>query len=346
MAVNPAYVALTPANMFQDWFDRTNALASDLSLITLTTDTTTAGASVTGNSSLKGNFDCFTLSVGTGIRGGTNSLSAPLKLLSNTTAQGDFTVQGAAVFTGATVTASATTTTILNGTTNIFGPSLNVTAPTNFANTVVATLFDGVATEAVKLETPRTITLAGDVVGTATFDGTADITITATKTDPGGYIPTGGIIMWSGSVVPAGWALCDGLNGTPNLTDRFIVGAGAAYAIGATGGVDSVTLTTNQIPGHAHTITGTTNTAGSHTHTLQLRATRRSAAVSDVAVVTNNTNLTNTSDSAITTMSGENIARAAGDNTHTFSGTTSSLGGGASHENRPPYYALAFIMKV
>lgn len=346
MAVNPPYSQLDTANTFQNWFDRTNDLSKNLNLITLTVDNTAAGATVKGNSSLEGNFDCHTLSVGTGIKGGSNSLVAPLILLSNTTAQGDFTVQGAAVFTGATVTASATTTTILNGTTNIFGPSLNVTAPTNFANTVVATLFDGVATEAVKLETPRTITIDGIVSGNTTFDGTANVTITTISTVPGGVVPTGGIIMWSGSVVPAGWALCDGLNGTPNLTDRFIVGAGAAYAIGATGGVDSVTLTTNQIPGHAHTITGTTNTAGSHTHTLQLRATRRSAVVSDVAVVTNNTNLTNTSDSAITTMSGENIARAAGDHTHTFSGTTSSLGGGASHENRPPYYALAFIMKV
>lgn len=51
-------------------------------------------------------------------------------------------------------------------------------------------------------------------------------------------IPRGMICMWSGSAtaVPAGWALCDGTNGTPDLRDRFIVGAGSTYASGATGG--------------------------------------------------------------------------------------------------------------
>lgn len=49
--------------------------------------------------------------------------------------------------------------------------------------------------------------------------------------------PSGGIIMWSGAVndIPVGWALCDGSNGTPDLRDRFIVGAGGAYSVGDTG---------------------------------------------------------------------------------------------------------------
>ena len=51
-------------------------------------------------------------------------------------------------------------------------------------------------------------------------------------------VPTGFIGMWSGSAstIPTGWALCDGTNGTPNLTDRFVLGAGKAYQPGATGG--------------------------------------------------------------------------------------------------------------
>jgi len=54
-------------------------------------------------------------------------------------------------------------------------------------------------------------------------------------------VPAGGIIMWSGSIgsIPTGWNLCDGSNGTPNLTDRFIVGAGSSYAVGNTGGFTS-----------------------------------------------------------------------------------------------------------
>ena len=53
--------------------------------------------------------------------------------------------------------------------------------------------------------------------------------------DTSGFIPKGGIIMWSGATtaIPQGWALCDGTNGTPNLRDRFIVGAGSTYAVAA-----------------------------------------------------------------------------------------------------------------
>ncbi|EGW42612.1 hypothetical protein [Bilophila sp. 4_1_30] len=56
-------------------------------------------------------------------------------------------------------------------------------------------------------------------------------------------VPTGFIGMWSGSAstIPTGWALCDGTNGTPNLTDRFILGAGKAYQPGATGGTATAT---------------------------------------------------------------------------------------------------------
>lgn len=87
----------------------------------------------------------------------------------------------------------------------------------------------------------------------------------------GGYnVPVGGIIAWYGSstTVPQGWAICNGTNGTPDLRNRFIVGAGDTYATGATGGADSVNIS------HTHTIdsagshnhTGTTDYAGLHTH--------------------------------------------------------------------------------
>lgn len=54
----------------------------------------------------------------------------------------------------------------------------------------------------------------------------------------GGNVPQGGIIMWSGSIasIPADWALCDGTNGTPDLRDKFVVGAGSAYNVGDAGG--------------------------------------------------------------------------------------------------------------
>jgi hypothetical protein len=82
------------------------------------------------------------------------------------------------------------------------------------------------------------------------------------------YVPSGGIIMWSGSIgsIPSGWSLCDGTNGTPDLRDRFVVGAGGSYAVDATGGADSVTLTENQIPSHNHSM----NSAGDHSHSTSI----------------------------------------------------------------------------
>jgi hypothetical protein len=62
-------------------------------------------------------------------------------------------------------------------------------------------------------------------------------------------IPSGGILLWSGSIgsIPAGYVLCNGNNGTPDLRDRFIVGAGSTYAVDATGGSADATL-----PTHTH----------------------------------------------------------------------------------------------
>lgn len=145
-------------------------------------------------------------------------------------------------------------------------------------------------------------------------------------------MPIGGIIMWSGSLanIPTGWALCNGANGTPNLEDRFIVGAGGSYNIGATGGSKDVTLNEAQIPAHKHS--GTTSSGGNHRHGYSIREDEYGSG--------NGASLSNTSGtneglrSFFTDYAG----------THTHSFTTGEQGGGQAHENRPPYYALAFIM--
>ena len=131
----------------------------------------------------------------------------------------------------------------------------------------------------------------------------------------------GMILMWSGSIatIPTGWALCDGSNGTPDLRNRFIVGAGSTYSVGNTGGSNSVTLTEGQIPSHAHS--GTTD--GTETY------------------MSHRTGTTKSGDSSTNSFVSSISAEA---HTHTF--TTSSVGSGQSHENRPPYYALAYIMKI
>ena len=147
-------------------------------------------------------------------------------------------------------------------------------------------------------------------------------------------VPAGVILLWSGSIasIPSGWNLCDGTNGTPDLRNRFVVAAGDTYAVGATGGADSVTLDASQMPAHTHTFSGSTNTTGAHTHTV---AAGNSSGGSNIITTGN----ARSNDTSYTTSS-------AGDHSHTFSGTTASTGGGGSHENRPPYYALAYIQKA
>ncbi|WP_136464956.1 hypothetical protein [Flagellimonas onchidii] len=169
-------------------------------------------------------------------------------------------------------------------------------------------------------------------------------------------MPVGMITMWSGAIsdIPKGWALCDGSNGTPNLRDRFLVGAGGEYAVGQLGGKKEVTLTEAQMPKHSHKgstegagshrHTGRTHSAGSHTHNVP-NNTRESAKdvdnSSDEWGGHKNVNQyvkTNAAGSHIHTL---NIDIAAN---HTHAVNTLDKGGGQAHENRPPYYALALIM--
>ena len=78
-------------------------------------------------------------------------------------------------------------------------------------------------------------------------------------------LPRGSIIMWNGSSVPSGWALCNGGHGTPNLSGRFIVAYGNGYGIGNTGGTNHITITTAQMPTHKHGASSN-NKLGDHNH--------------------------------------------------------------------------------
>jgi hypothetical protein len=107
-----------------------------------------------------------------------------------------------------------------------------------------------------------TITASGLQAGTVSATSittTGNVTVNSPgKLSGFGTIPLGGIIMWSGThaAIPNGWALCDGStdNGhtTPNLRDRFVIGSGGAYSPKTTGGSSTVTLTKNNIPAHDH----------------------------------------------------------------------------------------------
>jgi len=155
-------------------------------------------------------------------------------------------------------------------------------------------------------------------------------------------ILSGTIILWSGNTgnVPGGWLLCDGNNGTPNLLNRFVVGAGSTYTVGSTGGSDTVTLTSNNIPAHPHGVgTVATSSSGTHTHTTSNYALAVYGSISGAFGPGSN--------ASFLTGGGNSTTSSVANHTHTVSGgTISSTGGGSAHENRPAFRALVYIMKA
>ena len=140
-------------------------------------------------------------------------------------------------------------------------------------------------------------------------------------------IPSGGIIIWSGASnligssssggTGPGWVLCDGNNSTPDLRERFIVGAGgdnstvsgtSGYNVNATGGENSVTLSVSQIPSHNHSYSRPVDINNDDYRGVPI------GSGGDIG-------------SSFTTVN------------------TGNTGGGQAHENRPPFYALCYIMK-
>jgi hypothetical protein len=152
--------------------------------------------------------------------------------------------------------------------------------------------------------------------------GTNTTQIASTAYAMAAGLPSGCIVLWSGSIasIPTGWNLCDGSSSTPDLRNRFIVGAGSTYAVGATGGsADAVVVShthtaTVSDPGHSHTSRyGPYNTAGPW-------------------LIDGNPNGAN---AAPTTTVTTGI---------TVSNSTTGVSG--TNANLPPYYALAYIMKA
>jgi hypothetical protein len=136
-------------------------------------------------------------------------------------------------------------------------------------------------------------------------------------------VPSGGIIMWSGSIasIPSGWFLCNGSNGTPDLRDRFVVGAGSSYAVAASGGSkDSIVVSHTHSasvtdPGHAHTLRqGYSYGGGGSNYPVTDDGDQFSTMQSD------------------TSTTGISVG-------------ISTVGSSGTNANLPPYYALAFIMK-
>lgn len=179
--------------------------------------------------------------------------------------------------------------------------------------------------------------------------------------------PPGGIIMWSGVIasIPTGWALCNGENGTPDLRDRFVVGAGSSYSVGATGGnattshthtssgtVGGTELSVSQMPGHTHLEYMANAYISSYGDNAGSAALGNSTGVTPATFyggsgVTSNAFLARgISTSSATSSVGYIYTGSTGGgatHTHTFSGSAT---GSATTSIIPPYFALAYIMKL
>lgn len=146
-------------------------------------------------------------------------------------------------------------------------------------------------------------------------------------------VAAGTIIMWAGSLgsIPAGWVLCDGANGTPNMLDRFPRGVPDSLTDpGSTGGEQSKTISSAQMAAHTHS-GSVTDADGSHSHTFD---------VSDNTLDKgshSNRGVRNGGGSATSTLNGGH--------THTAS-ASNQTGSGSSYDNRPAYMEIAFLMKT
>lgn len=172
------------------------------------------------------------------------------------------------------------------------------------------------------------------VTGTSAFTGASTFTGAVTLTGGiagGGFIPTGGIIIWSGAAnaIPSGWVLCNGSNSTPDLRNRFVVGAGSTYAVAATGGsADAIVVS------HTHTATSVV-TDGGHFHTYQTgyqtNVTSQGSNGNFGGGTPDDTSYIYNSETKTTGI--------------TVATTNASTGASGTNANLPPYYALCYIMK-
>jgi microcystin-dependent protein len=135
---------------------------------------------------------------------------------------------------------------------------------------------------------------------------------------------TGMIIIWSGSSasIPSGWLLCNGASSTPDLRDRFVVGAGSTYAVNATGGSANAVVVS-----HTHTATVTDP---SHAHNALTLANSIAGTTATAVRPDGNVFAGSIIQAAVTGI--------------TVSNSTEGVSG--TNANLPPYYALCYIMKT
>jgi len=219
------------------------------------------------------------------------------------------TALGATSVTGNLTVSSNTTTSNLSVTGAVL---LTTPLPVAQGGTGSSTLTANAVVVGNSTGTGHTFISPGSSGNVLTSNGTTWYSTTVTS------FVAGMIILWSGSSnsIPSGWLLCDGTSSTPNLRDRFVVGAGSTYAVGATGGsANAITVS------HTHTVTDP-----GHNHTEQGNYAQG-----------NGYNISGGNPATIY----QNAVTG-----NSFTGITiDSAGSSGTNANLPPYYALCYIMK-
>jgi microcystin-dependent protein len=190
----------------------------------------------------------------------------------------------------------------------------------------------------------------------------------AIQTQLNGVIPIGGIIVWSGITAPTNWRLCDGTNGSPNLTGKFVMGWGSGWGLAATGGspdavvvshthtavsTGSINLNTGiQSNNHKHPFT-TNETNTDHLHTyLETSTTGQQAATQGGGISVGKD--WRTSSGMDRSQAHSHVGLTDDDDvhhTHPVNGagsvttTIAATGGTAVNLNLPPFYVLAYIQR-
>ena len=183
--------------------------------------------------------------------------------------------------------------------------------------------------------------IAAGAVGTTEI--AANAVTTAEINFQNALVPVGGIIMWTGTTIPTGWALCNGAPGsdTPDLTNRFIVGAANVSKTGTTSQVGSSPYDPGDVGGsadatlvsHTHTVTSTSAANGGFFKSFFVSIGRIAQfppfdAINSFAQGSVNGDFSDTGVSSV------------------GRGSLDSAGSPATNANLPPYYALAFIMRT
>jgi hypothetical protein len=324
-----------------------------------------AGGSIGGLASLAvtnlsaTNFNSGNVTLTGGTLSGMSTISATLATLNNITTGNIQATGGSLVSLGSISVLTAQATNFSSGNAQITGGA--VTGLTNLAsaNATIANIAlanaqvtGGNISNTVGVN--NTLTNANLVNSTATTKSITDSsTAVATTAFVQGVLPRGAIIMWGGSLIsiPSGWQLCDGSNSTPDLRDRFIVGAGLSYPVANVGGTNGITLTTSNLPPHTHlaSLSGSTDQGGVHGHSIvdpghihPINVTQGGLGGQDgpTRALAGNQNTS----SAVT---GITIAQSTShSHTLTITGNVGSTGFGTQIENRPLFYALCYIQKM